>query len=497
VNAASLLSRIETAAPPVAGRALARFLELRGRRVFEAHGVLWGHYRGPFFIALPYEAEFDLSAAAARDILRSKNIRALRFGARSGPGMESGIYCCDPRGYGLRSLRRACRDNVLRGLDRCEIREVGADELLEEGIEMNLETMHRQHRFDPEFGDPAQWRRFVDAVRRSPDVTVTGAYVNGRLSVYGVCCQDGGCLHLLHKMGRTGERRLMTGHALDYAIVTAAARDSSIRLVEDSFVSVRRDAGLDAYKRGMGFRVEPRRMAIHFHPRISWLAASRVSVAAAGAAWRLRPEDSRLELAAKLLRGARETMSDCQQTATAGMQLPIIGQDPCQATEPTKSSTLRRPWPLSMLPYALLHLRRTGPAETVRKVAGALRRIAAASKPAPRIASPPLASEVLALQPGEWVEVKSEQEIRATLDAHGKHRGLSFVGPEMFRHCGGSFRVLKRVERIFLEESRQNRRLRNTVLLEGVHCRGTGLECDRCCFLYWREAWLKRTDEPR
>jgi hypothetical protein len=53
---------------------------------------------------------------------------------------------------------------------------------------------------------------------------------------------------------------------------------------------------------------------------------------------------------------------------------------------------------------------------------------------------------------------------------------------------------LKRVEKICLEnEPRTVRRLENTVILEGAFCKGSGIGCDRACFYFWRECWLKRT----
>ncbi len=102
-------------------------------------------------------------------------------------------------------------------------------------------------------------------------------------------------------------------------------------------------------------------------------------------------------------------------------------------------------------------------------------------------------SQVLGLQPGEIVEVKSEEEIRRTLDASGKNRNLGFM-PEMWSYCGRRLPVLKRVEKICLEnEPRTVRRLENTVILEGAFCKGSGIGCDRACFYFWRECWLKRT----
>lgn len=101
-------------------------------------------------------------------------------------------------------------------------------------------------------------------------------------------------------------------------------------------------------------------------------------------------------------------------------------------------------------------------------------------------------SRVLHLQPGEIVEVKSAEEIRRTLDASGKNRNLGFM-PEMWDYCGRQLPVLKRVEKICLEnQPRTVRRLENTVILEGAYCKGSGIGCDRACFYFWRECWLKR-----
>lgn len=98
--------------------------------------------------------------------------------------------------------------------------------------------------------------------------------------------------------------------------------------------------------------------------------------------------------------------------------------------------------------------------------------------------------ERLNLQPGELVEVKSEQEVQATLDEYGRHRGLLWM-PGMARFCGKTYRVHKRVETIMLESTGELRKIRNTVLLADVMCENL-YGCDRSCFHYWREAWLRR-----
>ncbi len=101
-------------------------------------------------------------------------------------------------------------------------------------------------------------------------------------------------------------------------------------------------------------------------------------------------------------------------------------------------------------------------------------------------------SQQLNLAPGEWVEVKTREEIQATLNAEAKNRGLWF-NPEMLEHCGRRYRVGAVVEKVISEETGEMVPLRNTVILDGVTCQGHCLgNCPRNAFLYWREIWLKR-----
>lgn len=98
----------------------------------------------------------------------------------------------------------------------------------------------------------------------------------------------------------------------------------------------------------------------------------------------------------------------------------------------------------------------------------------------------------LNLQPGDLVRVKSLDDIRQTLDAEGKHQHLLFA-PSMADFCGREMRVQKRVERIIIEGTPRQRRIKDTVLLEGATCDGL---CHRMCprqsLLFWRECWLEK-----
>jgi len=101
--------------------------------------------------------------------------------------------------------------------------------------------------------------------------------------------------------------------------------------------------------------------------------------------------------------------------------------------------------------------------------------------------------EALNLQREEWVEVRSAKEIFGTLDDKGKLKGLRFT-PEMMKFCGKRFKIYKRLDKIILEETGELRKIKTpTVLLEGVFCDGSAhAMCDRSCFCFWREQWLRR-----
>ena len=109
----------------------------------------------------------------------------------------------------------------------------------------------------------------------------------------------------------------------------------------------------------------------------------------------------------------------------------------------------------------------------------------------------PAGEDVLNLRSGDLVEVKSEEEILATLDENKKNKGLLWmIG--MRRFCGKKVRVYKRLERILLESTGEHRQLKNTVLLEDAVCDGLAFGgCDRSCFHYWRECWLRRVEDDR
>jgi hypothetical protein len=101
--------------------------------------------------------------------------------------------------------------------------------------------------------------------------------------------------------------------------------------------------------------------------------------------------------------------------------------------------------------------------------------------------------EVLNLQAGELVRVKSREEIVATLDTKQLNRGMSF-DPEMLKYCGRQARVLRRVDHIIDEKTGKMMAIKgDCIILEGVICSGDYNQyCPRSIYPFWREIWLER-----
>ena len=106
----------------------------------------------------------------------------------------------------------------------------------------------------------------------------------------------------------------------------------------------------------------------------------------------------------------------------------------------------------------------------------------------------------LGLRAGDWVVVRSKEEILSTLDHRGHLDNLPFQ-PEMFAFCGQRMRVAKSAHKTcnnIDKTSGRGRRMANAVHLEGGRCNGSAHGgCQADCVFFWKEAWVRReSDAP-
>lgn len=177
----------------------------------------------------------------------------------------------------------------------------------------------------------------------------------------------------------------------------------------------------------------------------------------------------------------------------------------CQATEATRATT---PLPEKAVSQYVreVRVRNIGVSELVRVGSSALA-LKAARKAGLRPYLPlevagdeRVDGEKLGLQPGEWVRVRSKEEIGRTLNAGGAHRGLLFTH-EMAQYSGRTFRVHSRVDRLIDENTGRLLQMKQEcIALEDVICKGHYTSgawfCAREHLPLWREDWLERVEAP-
>ena len=74
------------------------------------------------------------------------------------------------------------------------------------------------------------------------------------------------------------------------------------------------------------------------------------------------------------------------------------------------------------------------------------------------------------LKAGDWVQVRTKDEILRTLDANGQLEALPFM-PEMFAFCGQRFKVFKRAHKT-CDPDLQGRKMSRASTWRGCRCNG-------------------------
>lgn len=102
------------------------------------------------------------------------------------------------------------------------------------------------------------------------------------------------------------------------------------------------------------------------------------------------------------------------------------------------------------------------------------------------------------LQEGDVVEVLPFDDIRKTLDENMRLGKMLFM-EGMKEYCGKRLRVLKKMKIMLDEHPWGMVRLKDSVILENSICDARGTYdkegCERCCFYFWKEQWLRKVDE--
>jgi hypothetical protein len=289
------------------GSELAHFMELRGRRIFKACGALWYSTPGRFLMSLPYQAMLDPKPGELNHLIRESSAAGVRFPSTQWTGLESGLYVLRRRKYELEAVHPKHRPRVRRGLEAFHIRPATKKQLITQGRELNLSTMKRQGRYDPEFGERRRWETLVEAAFACSEISFPAAFAGARLAAYMITCRENRWLHILHQMSRQEDLENFPNHSLTYTLTKQATEDESLDAVCYGYSSLCANGGLHEYKLRFGYELIPHRSAFQLHPKLGPLLNHPLTHAVVRGCRYLFPSNQGLETVESVLKGARSS----------------------------------------------------------------------------------------------------------------------------------------------------------------------------------------------
>jgi len=250
----------------------AGFLADAGHRVVRTKSAFWYDATRGFFLSVPSHHHLRPDHGELREVLRRQPCFGVRFpGPVDGPGKLSYQIVCDVQNYGLDQLSANVRSKVRRGLRRCEVKAVPFAELAVIGRAADVDTLSRQGR-TWRFGG-AQWDRYWRAADR-PGMEGWGAFVGNELAAFLLTAEFGDCVEFLLARSRSDLLDAYPNNALIFSVAEEMLVKRRHNMITFGLESLEPVGPLDQFKFGMGFRRQPIRQRVVFHPLLQTLLRS-------------------------------------------------------------------------------------------------------------------------------------------------------------------------------------------------------------------------------
>lgn len=248
----------------------ADFLSAIGHRVVRSDLAHWYDASPAFFLSLPSHRVLAPHPDDLRPVLRRQPCVGVRFPAPvDGPGRLSYQIVCDTPEYGLSTLGANTRSKVRRGLRRCEVAAVPFALIAARGRTADRDTLARQGR--KARLSARNWERYWRAAARTPGMEGWGAFVGDDLAAFLVSVELGDCVEFLLARSRSDRLDAYPNNALIFTVAEEMLVRRGMREITFGLESLEPVGPLDQFKFSMGFRAQPLRQRVVFHPLVRGL----------------------------------------------------------------------------------------------------------------------------------------------------------------------------------------------------------------------------------
>jgi hypothetical protein len=165
------------------------------------------------------------------------------------------IYRSDK--YELDQFDSKIRNQIRKGLKSCVLKDVDADSMISQGLEINRKTLKRQGRDLAYLTDKQKWEKYICAFYSRKDVYIRGAFVNDKLIGYIIFIKLDNRYIIQHPFRDEDHSSLNPINAILYSFINEIIIKEKFVDITYGLASFEEHQSLDKFKKGMLFSNQP------------------------------------------------------------------------------------------------------------------------------------------------------------------------------------------------------------------------------------------------
>ncbi len=250
----------------------AEWLRRQGFSVFHSPSSYWVDTGAHALQAFPYHWVIQPSQEELSQLFHDTHTVAIRYSTpiEFPQGKISYHVLCENKNYGLNTLNRQSRQNVLRGLEYACVERIPLKKLAYEGWQLRQDTLARQCRCGAE--NEKWWRNLCLSAERSARIEAWGALHAGQLIAAFLAIRCDNTYSFLFEQSSTAHLDYRVNNALYFEATRQALCQPEIYCAFFGVNSLDAPASVDEFKFRMGMKPRPVRQQVVFNPLFEPLA---------------------------------------------------------------------------------------------------------------------------------------------------------------------------------------------------------------------------------
>lgn len=159
--------------------------------------------------------------------------------------------------YEISDFKSKIRNQIRKGLSSCDVREAKIEELISKGLIINQRTLSKHKRGVVYLQEKLYWEKYIKTMRKNPDITILGAYVEEELVAYVVFIKVEDRYYIYHPFMDFKFSSSNPMNAILYTFINDIISKEGYIDISYGLASYIDKKGLDHFKKGMLFVEEP------------------------------------------------------------------------------------------------------------------------------------------------------------------------------------------------------------------------------------------------